>query len=492
MRSAGATILGFGTYSDPNATADLWTVLVGATFAGFYAFGKSSHTVSYPAGVTITKQSTAVQANNKLFIFPGTGQTPLVWDGNWSNAFATVTASNLGVGFESIPQSNHAIYAQNRLWVVNGKDQIAASDVLDFEEFDAIANDFNLNTGSADYVVCSIPFGDNSIVVFKHSSSVLLENVQGDLADVTATEISRNLGISGINAVTAVGPDLIYVSDRNITTTRLNLQNKLQNITEPLSRNIGPILRRVNWTYGYKISMGYWNNLLYVAIPLDQSTTCSSVVVYNFITGQWYGEWNFAAAMNMAIIGFVTSNYLGQIRLHAITEDGRVFVTDNGQQDISGTVVAEISTSLTTRAYAIGTGVHAPRRMFMDLSTNRPSFSVTAYSDGASESTVELSAQTYSRADSWLFNDSTYTMTNANNDFNRAFRKDYSTGPDSIQCGASGFLPEMTQDFRLPLITRRHGRLSWFNVANTTGYLRLNTLGIEASESNRSNLTQVG
>jgi len=491
MRQSTAAVFASGTYSDPNATEDLWTVLVGASAAGFYAFGKTSHTIDYPAGVTITLQSTVVQANNILFIFPGEGQTPIQWSGNWSEDFVTVPASTLGVGFSSVPQSNQATYYQNRLWVVNGKDAIAASDVLDFEEYDALAADFNLNTGSADYVVRTIPFGDNSLVVFKHNSSILLQNVEGSLVDVVSTEISRNLGISGINAVTAVGLDLVYVSDRNITSIRLNLQNKLQNVTEPLSRNINPILRRVNWTYGYKISMGYWNNLLFVALPLDQATTCSTVVVFNFVTQQWYGEWNFDASINMAVQGFVVANYLGQLRLHAITEDGRIFVTDNGQNDISGTTVAEITTSLTTRAYSIGTGIHAPRRVYMDLSTNRPNFSVTAYSDGANESTVELASQTFSRADSWLWNDTAYDVTNANNDYNRAYRQDYSTGPDSVQCGASGLQPEMTQDLRFPLITRRHGRLSWFKVENSQGFFRLNTLGIDASESDRSNRVTV-
>ncbi|MBM6697101.1 hypothetical protein H6A11_08775, partial [Bifidobacterium pullorum subsp. saeculare] len=82
------------------------------------------------------------------------------------------------------------------------------------------------------------PFGDNGLVVFKHNSSLLMQDVQGSLQDVTVTEITRNLGIVGINAVTAVGPDLVYFSERNVSTIQLNLQNRLQGATEPLSRNI--------------------------------------------------------------------------------------------------------------------------------------------------------------------------------------------------------------------------------------------------------------
>ena len=492
MTSYGTTVWASGTYSDPNAPDSDWKVMAGPTSAGFYSFGKSSVSIAYPAGYTITEQSTLVQANNLLFIFSGDTQTPIYWDGNWNGAFITVPAYTGGIpGFSSIPNSNQATYCQNRMWVVNGKDNISASDVLDFTAYDDIANSFNLNTGSSDYVVTSYPFGDNGLVVFKYKSSIMLQNVQGSLANVTATEVTRQLGIIGINAVTAVGPDLVYMTDRDITTIRLNLQNNLQASTEPLSRNIKSIISRVNWTQAYRVSMAYWDNKLFVALPLDNSETINSILVYNFITQQWWGEWNFASGLGMDIQGFVTGNYNGAIRLHVITTDGRIFVTGQSQNDISGTIVAEVSDSLTTRAYRLDNNSHIPRRMYMDLATNRPNFSVEAYSEGASESSYILTNQTYTRSQSWLFNDAAYSLTNANDDYNRAFRKDYSTGPDSVQCG-TGFQPEMRQAYRYPIITRRKGRLSWFKITNTTGVCNVDGVGIEARAGDRNSLVQVG
>ncbi len=480
-----------GSYSDPNSTSTPWIVLAGPNFAGFYSFGQTARSISYPSGYTINQQSTIVQANNLLFIFSGPNQSPIQWDGTWGGAFVTCPVSTLGVGYENIPFSNQATYYQNRLWAMQGKDTIAASQALDFANFNVLSAVFNLNVGTSDYVVSSYPFGNNSLVVFKNRSSYLLQNVQGALSSVTSTEITRQLGIIGINACTAVGPDIIYMSsDRNITSVRLNIQNATQSVTVPISRNINPIMKRVNWAYGYKVSMGYWNNLLFVALPLDNSTTCNTIIVYNFITEQWYGEWSFDVSLNLAIQGFVTANYLGQARMHVVTEDGRIFVADEGQNDISGTTVAEISTSVTTRAYRMDNNNNIGRRMYADLSTNRPNFSVTSYSDGASESSAILTNQTYSRTSSWIFNDSTYTATNANDDYNRAGRQDYSTGPNSIQCGA-GFQPEMTQDYRFPIITRRKGRLSWLKVTNSTGFIRINGVGIEARAGDRSSLVQV-
>ena len=483
-----------GRYSDPNDPVSNWIVLVGQTSAHFSSFGKSSVTISYPAAYTITEQATIVQANNLLFIFgdaPGGTQTPIYWDGNWNGAFVTVPAYTGGVpGFSSITPSNQSTYFQNRLWVIKSKDELAASDVLDFTAYDNIANTFNLNTGTSDYLVTTYPFGDNGLVAFKHNSSIMLQNVQGSLANVTATEVTRQLGIIGINAVTAVGPDLVYMTDRDITTIRLNLQNNLQAATEPLSRNIKGIIGRVNWSQAYRTSMAYWNNRLYIALPLDNSTTISTVIVYDFITKQWWGEWNFNASIGMDIIGFVTANYNGATRLHAATSNGRIFVTGQSHNDISGATVCEIADSVTTRAYRLDNNNHIGRRMYMDIGTNRPNISVVAYSDGASEYSTILQSQTYSRSQSWLFNDATYAMNNSNDDYNRAYRKDYASGPDSVQCG-TGFLPEMLQEQRFPVISRRKGRLSWFKISNTTGTCDVRGVGIEARSGDRNSLNQV-
>lgn len=486
------TVFATGHYSDPNATTDPWIVLAGATSAGFYAFGQTSRSVAYPSGYTITEQSCIVQANNLLFIFSGPDQSPIQWDGSWGGIFAVCPVATLGAAYESIPFSNQATYYQNRLWVMQGKDTIAGSELLDFKNFKIFSNVFNLNVGTSDYVVSSYPFGSNSLVVFKNHSSYLLQNVDGALTDVTSTEITRQIGIIGINACCAVGPDLVYMSsERNITTIKLNIQNATQAVTVPLSRNINPIMDRVNWTYGYKVSMGYNNNLLYISLPLDNATVCNTILVYNFITNQWYGEWNFAPEISMCVQDFIDSNYLGRIRMHVVTEDGRIFIVDEGQNDISGTIVSEINLSLTTRAYVSDNNSKINRRMYADLDTNRPNFSVEAFSEGASESSEILTDQTYSRADSWLFNDSTYAMNNSNDDYNRAYRKDYSSGPDSIQPG-SGYQPEMTQNYRLPLITRRKGRLAWFKITNTTGFISINGIGVESRVGDRSSLTQVG
>ena len=484
------TVYASGLFSDPFEPDTPWIVLVGYDTVGFYAFGKASKTVSLGA-YRVSTQSTIVQANNYLYLFRGDDDTPLRWNGQWDSDFELVPNTSLPATYSSIPNSDQATYYQNRLWIRSGKDNIAASDVLAFTDYDPVANEFSINTGNSDYVVATFPFGTNTLVVFKNKSILALNNVEGSLLDVTTTEVTRQVGLIGINAVTSIGPDLAYVSYGNINLLTLtSTNNALQHKTLPLSARIRKIMDRVNWEVGHKISLGYWSNRLYVALPLDNSLFCNAVVVYNFITEQWFGEWAFNDDMNMCIQGWQVVGYLGLQRLHAITEDGRIFVTDEGQNDISGTTLCEISTQLVTRAYDTQGLNHIQRRMYLDVATNRPQFSVSAFTEGASEESVLITDQTYSRADSWKYADSAYDLTNANNDYNRAYRKDYSTGPNSIQSG-TGFEPEMAQELRLPLISRRQGRLSWLEVTNTQGFISVMSVGYETRPGQRSNYVQV-
>ena len=488
-------------YTDPDVPGDQWIAVVGSDSVGFYASGKSTRRVSFN-GYLVAEQSTIVQCNNLVYIFRGADNTPLYWDGDWSSTFQLAPTLTPPSGFQIIPNSNQATYYQNRLWVKKGKDEILASDILDFNSYETITNSFNLNTGSSDYIVATFPFGDKTLLVFKNKSVLALNNVDGSLADVTATEVTRQVGLAGIRAITSVGPDLAYVSYKNVNLITLTAtNNSVQHKTLPLSFKIKKIMDRVNWEYSYKISLGYADNKLYVALPLDNSTFCNAVAVYNFVTSQWYGEWNFGGAMNMCIQDFQVATYLGLQKMHVVTEDGRIFVLDESNTDIANQVYesqlgeyidspVEISTKLVTRAYDTSGLNHYQRRMFMDLATLRPKFSVVAYTEGASESSSLITDQTYTRSESWKFNDAAYDLTNANDDYNRAYRKDYSTGASSIQ-PQSGFEPEMLQEFRLPLMTIRQGRLSWLEITNTQGTINVMSAGFETRPGQRSNLVQV-
>lgn len=475
VMTAGATSAVFakGKYSNPNDIGQEYTMLVGRDSVGFYGFGHTTKTVPYASGETVTQQATIVQANNQVFIFRGPDEVPLMWNGKWAAPFQEATGT--------IPNATFALYAQDRLWAIVGKDSLYASDALAFTTFTQITSQFHISPGDSNHLVTAYPFGDDAIVVFKNRSILLLQGVSGSLSDVDAVEITRQVGAVGINAVTSVGPDLVYVSDRNInllslTTTNNSVQHKIL----PLSAPIQKIFDRVNWEYGYKISVGYWDNKLYVALPLDNATVCSSIVVHNFVTGQWFGEWNFNSSLGMAILGFEVAPYLGLQRLQLITEDGKIFVLTDGYYDLMGTVQAHIETGLTTRAYPIDNKIRDGGTFYMDISTSNPKFSVTASSSGQGHTSALVTDREYARSSTWKAGDTSYNLTNSGDDYNRPWRKDYAwTVSENVQM-QSGILPMALQQVRVPLRFLLRGRTVQFEITNTTGHLQVNGIGVEA------------
>jgi hypothetical protein len=49
----------------------------------------------------------------------------------------------------------------------------------------------------------------------------------------------------------------------------------------------------------------------------------------------------------------------------------------------------------------------------------------------------------------------------------------------------------MYQEYRFPLLTRRQGRLTWLQLTNAQGYLKLMSIGAEARMGQRSSLVTV-
>ena len=129
--------------------------MVGYNKVGFYANGRTSKTISL-GSYTVTEQSTIVQANNYVYVFRGPDAAPIYWDGDWNTTFVPVPATTLPATYNSIPNSSQATYYQNRLWIVDGKDEISASDVLSFTDYDPLANSLSTNTGNSDYLVATL------------------------------------------------------------------------------------------------------------------------------------------------------------------------------------------------------------------------------------------------------------------------------------------------------------------------------------------------
>jgi hypothetical protein len=96
---------------------------------------------------------------------------PLWWDGStadFDRAASGVPAE--GVTFKTLRSTGWASYIGNRLWIPDGRDTVAISDVLDPDLYDPFFQSFRANQGSNDYLVAIHPWVEGQALVFLRNS----------------------------------------------------------------------------------------------------------------------------------------------------------------------------------------------------------------------------------------------------------------------------------------------------------------------------------
>lgn len=162
-------------------------------------------------------------------------------------------------------------------------DFVVSLDIGDLVHFDFV-NEFRINQGGDDEIVKLLkgPSGSgtgDAVVVVKGKSWGLLLNVRGDLSDVSLEMHMDGYGGCGRNGVVA-GKDVIFVSSgRGVVSLRQYELGAVRSVDVPFSNDVPTWIGRINWTLGDKIRVGYWDDKLYVAVPLDDGRLTGKEIV---------------------------------------------------------------------------------------------------------------------------------------------------------------------------------------------------------------------
>ena len=112
-----------------------------------------------------------------------------------------------------IPNASDATVFNNRLFVPVNRDEIVVSDILDYTRYSEATSRFRINSGTDDKIVRIYPWNQTTLIVFKDQSIYLLSNVFGDLRDLRADVLTREVGLVSRDGVIGVGKDcLLYTS----------------------------------------------------------------------------------------------------------------------------------------------------------------------------------------------------------------------------------------------------------------------------------------
>lgn len=278
-------VYGAGRFDDPNSGE--WVVIAAARAVGegkvwVTRASNKIHEEALPAGETIDGPVTFVQANDKLIMLRGEDAAPLVLE-RVGFGWRTLEEPEEGTGTVKIPNASQALYFQNQLALVHGRDQVAISDYLEPERYSETTNNIAINQGSSDRLVGIYKFNDTTVVASKESSLYvignLVPNAEGRYDGLTLDVVTMSWGWIARKSVVHVGGDLLGLSQFGVMSLRQTTQNKLQGVEVPLSADIQPLIDRINWTHAAGACGAYWDSKYYLAAPLDDAEKLGNEII---------------------------------------------------------------------------------------------------------------------------------------------------------------------------------------------------------------------
>lgn len=529
-----------------------YIMLATATEAVLCLPGTTALTIAYPVNYTAVDGARLIQAYDKVFLFNGKNARPLVWDGDKTSSFvfadsADATVTDLGGSFSKPPKTTVACYHKNRIWA-KGDDanQVFPSDILDYTSF-YVGNEFYVNQGDSDTIKALVPYTNDRIIAFKNNSIYSLDNLTGDLSSASISLISNNIGIVSDRSAQVLGPNMIWLDRRGVMMAQLVQEQRLTPDTIPLSEPIEPIIRRINWGYAHKAVSIIHNDRYMLSVPLDDNTSNSAVLIYNFKNQAWesidpYTPANAAdvgdsyndsfAPQQMVTVEFggkqilVTTTLAGCLALYRANEgkadrmcesttDLAQWLVDEGTVGSASnnkiiTTTFNFDSIVQTRGY-LGGDPTAKKGFHIDLTidTFNPSFDLDMVSAGPGESESILTNKTRDRTKRRDYANSATTtaIDNASNEHTNPYLDDYSIHLySSLNSQTSSAYPQFyfgngstvddvylfrPQEFNERFRVYKRARAPRVKLTNSEGSLTLKSVSIKEYTRNRNHRREV-
>ena len=489
--SSYGTVFGAGSYADPISGTE-WLIL--ATANGVYRArpGTNGAAIPIPSGTVINSRCQIVQTYAGLMLLRSNAD-PLYME-SFEVGFQSLPTPTVP-GNQATPRASNGIYFQNRLFLVDARqsaqyaDSVYVSDFGDVLEGPLAYNQFKINQGSSDRLVALYKFSDTALIAAKTGSIYVVSNVYGTNTELTANArldaVTTEYGTNAARSFVQVGKDVWFLADRRgVVSIAQTEQNKLHGVDVPVSRDIDPIIRRINWQAASNAVAATWGNKVYFAVPLGNSTVNNAVLVYDTIQQAWAG-YDEGDAVNVR--DWIKFTWGGEQRLGFVSGDGYIRLYEDGRLDdvlVDGFIEhTSIEASLITRGYH---GSNVALKQFEEVramvATWWPTYSVTALLEGVDE-TRNLAESVAKDRTEWYrpHHRIAYNITNADDNQRDPWRKDYAVlVPGNGLLVGSGIQPNLEQVAEESWRLRESGQAVQIEFASTQGTLEIRAVSVAA------------
>lgn len=283
-------------YSDPNDNGD-WFIIAADGGVWKTRPNMTAQAVSLPLGVTLTADTFSMFVPvtdggvGVLVMLRGADNDPLVCT-NLDAGFAAVPASPLSVadpltgesGIFDMPRSSYGINHLNRLMLIEGKDIVAVSDILAYNQFIPTQNEYRINPGNSQALVQLQPMSNQTLICFKTQSVLMVTQVKNDtdgsLFGVGPDVVTESYGLAGVRAVVRKGSNCYWITNEpSVTSLRLTELNETQDTDVRLSDALPETFGRINSIYLSRACLEVWDGKLYAALPLDDASAVGGPMI---------------------------------------------------------------------------------------------------------------------------------------------------------------------------------------------------------------------
>jgi hypothetical protein len=132
-------------------------------------------------------------------------------------------------------------------------------------------NEFRINQGNNDEIVCQVKFDSDTVVVVKDKSWAILNGLSGgDLNNVHLDIKPGTYGGCAPRSAVCAGKNVLFPNtQRGIVGLLQSVQGETRSVDIPFSNDIEGLIKRIDWRQGDKIRLAWWDDKLYCACPLN-------------------------------------------------------------------------------------------------------------------------------------------------------------------------------------------------------------------------------
>lgn len=301
-----------------------------------------------------TGQVTMRVLNGKFFIFAGSSDNVVSWDG--VAAFVT----DEGNTNTDPPRTNISTQQEGRL--VGASNAGAAvdsqffSDIFDGTTWDRNANNKRTPTDGSEPITAMATYRKQEILVWTRNSTHSWSISGSTVSGFTRISLDSKIGCIALKSPVVVGDDAFFLDgDLQVRTIKRTAQDIAFGVSIPITFQVPNLFKRINASYASLAAGGFFNNYYLLSVPLDNNTRNSATIAFDTLhqipgpsgaAPVCVGEWT-----NIKAAEFFITNFGGVQQLHYIdANDGSAYLMFDGETDRTLDTATTIDSEIQFRA----------------------------------------------------------------------------------------------------------------------------------------------